>query len=224
MNEFDRYRNWLPNVFLRVVNRQDWSEAGRFSEDTGARCEEWLLEEIVRRKAIKRVIRTPFHSVHPFKGSRTGSLGSRHMAHTDYSHVWKQISPKTVGECCKTGKCKTCSILCGIYNPKQTTQDPLIAARALEFMLYFERKRQNRKGKTPLALYTARMLAKKAKEQFKVAKETGKASEMETRHKRLGEECKKLNLSSLERRRLSNDCHALVVDGLDRHSLWRLDS
>jgi hypothetical protein len=43
LNEFERYKSYLPNVCLRLVNRKDWYQ--NINNDVGnpARCESWLL-------------------------------------------------------------------------------------------------------------------------------------------------------------------------------------
>lgn len=76
-------------------------------------------------------------------------------------------------------------------------------------------------SESPLALYTARMLAKKAMEQYEVAGDSINASFLAIEYAHSNKACNRANLTALQRRRLSNDSHALVVDGLDRHGLWR---
>ncbi len=220
LREFSNYLEELPNVFLRVVNRQDWAGMGDLLNDEAARCEGWLLTEILKRGFVSHVIRTPYHSVHPFPGSRTGSLGSRHMAYTEYSEVWREFFENGAKDCCSTGKCKTCGTRCGAeISPKP--RKPLIAARAYQAMLEYELDRQGSEGCSPLSYYTARMLAKKSKEQFEVASDIGSAESVATVHNEWDNKCRALELTPIERRRLSNDSHALVMDGLDRHGLWK---
>lgn len=220
LREFSNYLEELPNVFLRVVNRQDWAGLGDPESDGATRCEEWLLTEILKRGFVSHVIRTPYHSVHPFPGSRTGSLGSRHMAFTEYSKVWNEFFEKGARDCCSTGKCKTCGTRCGA-KASARPRKAWVAARAYQAMLEYEVGRQRSEGRSALSCYTARMLAKKAKEQFEVASEMGSTEKMASIYIEWDNKCRALGLTSIEKRRLSNDCHALVVDGLDRHGLWR---
>lgn len=220
LREFEKYSGKLANVFLRIVNRQDWSGGSEHTNDGAARCEEWLLSEILRRGFADRVIRTPYHSVHPFPGSRIGSLGSRHMAFTEYFKGWGEFFDNGARDCCSTGKCKTCETRCGSVIEARPRK-PLIAARAYQAMLDYEIERQCQEGDSPLSFYTARMLAKKSKEQFEAASEIKEAEKMMELQNIWNEKCGALDLTSIQRRRLSNDCHALVVDGLDRHGLWR---
>jgi hypothetical protein len=221
LTEFGRYAATVSTACLRVVNRQDWSVCGKMVRGGGAQCENWLLEEIVRRRLCGSVIRTPFHSVHPFPGSDVGNLGSRYLANIDYSNIWQSILPELVGECCTTGKCKTCPTRCGTHTLRSRKQYPLLSARAFDAMLHFETIRQHRYGSGPLAFYTARILARKAMEQYQAAGEKAFASVAADSYAHWNMACNHIELTPLQRRRLSNDCHALVVDGLDRHGLWR---
>jgi hypothetical protein len=219
--EFGRYKEHLPNVWLRLVNRQDWSAQAGQNDPSGANCEDWLVGQIERRGGSSRLIRTPFHSVHPFPGSATGNLGSRHMAGTDYSETLRRVLGKGARECCTTGKCKSCPVLCGCPDPSQRRQDPVVAARDFEAMWHFETARQQGEGESPLAVYTARMLARKASECYATGGADESRTRMRTIHAELEVAAKRLPLSSRERRLLANDSHALVVDGMDRHRLWQ---
>ena len=102
--------------------------------------------------------------------------------------------------------------------------DKLLAARAFESMLSFEKARQQRDGETPLAVYTARLLARKGAELYANAAETGAESGLCEIYHKYNAIVQNLSLSSTQRRRLVNDSHALVVDGLDRHRLWAGES
>ncbi|MCE9614800.1 MAG: hypothetical protein K8T26_11025 [Lentisphaerae bacterium] len=222
--EFERYRSHLRHTCLRIVNRQDWAVAGTATPEgaeAAAQCEEWLLAEIVRRGLSPYVIRTPFHSVHPFPGSSPGSLGSRHMAGTSYSKAWGRLTTAGARECCTTGKCKTCPTACGTGAHRTTTRQPIVAARALEVMYHFEERRQLEAGTNPLAVYTSRMLARKSAEAYADAGALADSNRMQRLHDMRDREAAKADLSPLQRRRLANDSHALVVDGMDRHGLWR---
>jgi hypothetical protein len=221
--ELERYRAHLPRVFLRVVNRQDWLASGVAPQgaDAAPRCEDWLLGEIVRRGLSRHVIRTPFHSVHPFPGSSPGSLGSRHMAGNSYTSAWQHLAAAGARECCTTGKCKTCPTACGTDISRKAHCEPIIAARALEAIYRFEERRQLAAGSSPLAIYTARMLARKSAEAYADAGDLTGAGRMQRFHDMRGREAAQADLTPLERRRLANDSHALVVDGMDRHGLWR---
>ncbi len=216
LGEFERYAERVHQSFLRVVNRQDWASGA--PDDGSANCEEWLLDEIRRRGLNSRVIRTPFHSVHPFPGSRTGKLGSRHLAGIDYSSAWPAMITEGAGECCSTGKCKSCPTACGTRISHRLARKPLVASRAFQMMLRWELQRQEAEGISPLGTYTARMLTRKAMEQAEVAgAPTGELTDM---YKKWDHECGRFDLNPLQRKRLVNDSHALVVDGLDRHRLW----
>jgi hypothetical protein len=221
LNEFERYAAVLPNVFLRVVNRQDWAGFGSPVEDSGARSETWLLREIQNRGLVRNVIRTPFHSVHSFPGSQTGNLGSRHMAGYDYLPEWSIVLEDAKGECCSTGKCKSCPVRCGTDIAPVSPRNPLIAARAFAVMLRWESERQHEDETDPLGCYTARILARKAQEQARVANAEQLAELMGEEHAFWDTRCSKIKLTKLQRRRLANDSHALVVDGIDRHGLWK---
>ncbi len=220
LHEFERYSNFLHNVVLRVVNRQDWAAIGAAVPDSGARVEAWLLGEINRRGLARRMIRTPFHSVHSFPGSNPGSLGTRHMAGADYSETWDTLISQGTKECCTTGKCKTCPTQCGATATKRRPPDPLLGARALQSMLLFELARQARHGQTPLALYTARLLARKGGELYAQAGDSAAGSLLLEQQGLFDSSLKKLTLSTTQRHHLVNDSHALVMDGLDRHRLW----
>jgi hypothetical protein len=216
---FDRYAHYFQNTFLRVVNRQDWAGIGGAASDSGARLERWLLKEIEYRGFAPHVIRTPFHSVHPFPGGKPGCLGTRHMAGTEYSDSWERLYAQGARSCCTTGKCKTCPTGCGLGR-STVSPDSLLAARAFESLLQFENIRQQHEGETPLALYTKRLLARKGAELYASIGD----SQTEGVLRQVQEKCncivKKLPLSSIQRRRLVNDSHALVIDGIDRHRLW----
>lgn len=218
--EFERYAALLPNVFLRVVNRMDWAGVGAPVADSGARMELWLLAEIERRGLPGRVIRTPFHSVHPFPGGRPRVLGTRHMAGADYTEDWARLSAAGARECCTTGKCKTCPTRCGAPGAS-ARRDPLIAARALEAMLSFETARQAASGDaSPLASYTARLIARKGAEAYAEAADGAGFGRMTGVYERFDRVVCTLCLDHDQRRRLANDSHALVMGGLDRHGLW----
>lgn len=222
LEEFEHYRGHIPNTYLRVVNRQDWSTAVASPSVTdAARCEGWLLQEIERRGFSRYVIRTPYHSVHPFPGSSTGSLGSRHMAGTSYTDAWKRLNAMGALECCTTGKCKTCPIVCGTNIRSRVRCEPIIAARALDALYRFEEHRQQEVGTNPLAIYTARMLARKSAEAYATAGDPAGYDRMWKLRDMRNQEANEMDLTPLQRRRLANDSHALVVDGMDRHSLWR---
>lgn len=216
LGEFSRYAERVRQSFLRVVNRQDWASGA--PDDGSANCEEWLLDEIRRRGLNSRVIRTPFHSVHPFPGSRTGKLGSRHLAGIEYSSTWPAMITEGAGECCSTGKCKSCPTACGTRVSHRLTRKPLVASRAFQMMLRWELQRQEAEGISPLGTYTARMLTRKAMEQAEVA--GAPIGELTDMYKKWDHECGRFDLNPLQRKRLVNDSHALVVDGLDRHRLW----
>ena len=219
INEFLRYSGHLQNVFIRIVNRMDWFEKDAYHGGSREKCENWLLNKLVKLNLEYKIIRTPYHSVRPFPGSATGNLGSRHMASTDYSGIWRIVLESGAKECCKTGKCKTCSVLCG-SKIKVKTQNFHLAVKAYESLLAFERKRQTMEGIIPLAAYTERLLIKKI---LQIRLEHLGGSDCEKYFKRWNELnmiCKNLPLSSSERNRLTNDCHALVIDGIDRHKLW----
>jgi len=220
LGEFERYASTLPNVFLRIVNRMDWAGVGTPVPDSGARVERWLLSEIDRRRLGNRVIRTPFHSVHTFPGSRPGALGTRHMAGADYADEWARLFSDGAKECCTTGKCKTCPTRCGAPgSPPMRTS--LIAARALDAMLSFEIARQAGIGTpSPLAVYTARLLARKGAEQYAEAGDNVGHCRLSEVHGMYDRVSRKLSLTPTDRRRLANDSHALVMNGLDRHGLW----
>lgn len=219
LNESERYASHLPNVFLRVVNRQDWAGGVHAVADSGARVEEWLLNEIVQRGLAPRVIQTPFHSVSPFPGSAPGTLGTRHMAGTAYSDSWARLQSQGAVTCCSTGKCKTCPTACGTGSQSRR-QDPLTAARAFEAMLKIESERQLEVGVSALGLYVARLLARKAAEMFEVAGFEKDAGRNHVIYDRLDRDVKCLEVMSAQRKRLVNDSHALVLDGMDRHRLW----
>jgi hypothetical protein len=221
LREFERYSSYMRQMSLRVVNRQDW--AGPLGSETCAcaRCEEWLLTEVERRGFTARVIRTPYHSVHPFPGGSLGQLGSRYMAGTSYSNIWGRLLSDGARECCTTGKCKSCPVSCGVSTRRQCPSNPLIAARAWEAMLGFESRRQKTQELSPLAVYTGRMLARKSHQAYVDAGDLRGAGRMQDLHALWNKRTEVMNLSSLERRRLANDSHALVVDGMDRHGLWR---
>ena len=220
LQEFERYASFLPNTFIRVVNRQDWAMVGESVPDSGARTEEWLLGEIERRGIIPFVIRTPFHSVHPFPGSAPGCLGTRHMAGINYSQTWKHFISQGAQQCCTTGKCKTCPTRCG-NGGSDFTPDSLLAARALENMLWFEKERQQKKGISPLGAYTARLLARKGVDLYKAVGELVSSERLFKIYNSYNAIVQNLSLPKTQRRRLVNDSHALVVDGLDRHRLWK---
>jgi len=142
------------------------------------------------------------------------------MAGTGYSEIWPEFIAGAADECCTTGKCKSCPVSCGAKWLRHRKHDPRIAARALALMHQFEKKRQLSKGKSPLGIYTSRMLTRKAMEQFKEAGETDHVECLKREFSILDKACKALTLTKKERRLLSNDSHALVVDGLDRHRIW----
>lgn len=220
LDEFERYASILPNVLLRVVNRMDWAEVGISTHDSGARVEKWLLSEIRRRELSNRVIRTPFHSVHPFPGGRPGALGTRHMAGFDYTEEWSHLFSEGASECCTTGKCKTCPTRCGAPG-SPPTRIPLIAARALDAMLSFETARQASVGPpSPLAIYTARLIARKGAELYAEAGDNAGYCKMVDTHSKYDRASRTMILTSTDRRRLANDSHALVMNGMDRHRLW----
>lgn len=219
LQEFERYSAAGLNSFLRVVNRQDWAMVGEEVHDSGARVESWLLCEIERRGFSRHVIRTPFHSVHPFPGGRPACLGTRHMAGTDYPSLWGRLLEQGARECCTTGKCKTCPTRCGMVG-HTASPEPLLAARAFESMLLFELSRQGGIGAQPLAAYTARLLARKGAELYAEVGDTIAEHRLLETHAKYDRVVRLLPLSTTQRRRLVNDSHALVVDGLDRHRLW----
>ena len=219
--EFEHYRTYISNTYLRVVNRQDWSDEAASEPGAAAGCEEWLLNEVEHRRLSRYVIRTPYHSIHPFPGSSPGSLGSRHMAGTSYTDAWHRLSAMGARECCTTGKCKTCPTACGTGVRRDRQRQPFIAARALESMFHFEEQRQHTAGLNPLAIYTARMLARKSVEAYADAGDQVSINRMQQLHDIYDRKAFESNLTSLERRHLANDSHALVVDGMDRHGLWR---
>jgi hypothetical protein len=219
LREFERYSAAGLNTFLRVVNRQDWAMVGEGIHDSGARVERWLLCEIELRGFSRQVIRTPFHSVHPFPGGRPGSLGTRHMAGTDYPSPWGRLLEQGARECCTTGKCKTCPTRCGTAGTT-THPEPLLAARAFEGMLLFELSRQGANCNQPLAAYTARLLARKGAELYAEVGDRSAKDRLLGTHTKYEHVVRSLPLSTTQRRRLVNDSHALVMDGLDRHRLW----
>jgi len=226
LDEFERYHTLIPRSYLRVVNRSDWHspQLSEATDDSTACCEEWLLKEIARRGLIANVIRTPYHSVHPFPGSRIGMLGSRHMAGIEYSNQWSRFIGQVHGECCTTGKCKTCPTNCGAIRNERRQPDPLLAARALEAMHQFEVARQLEDGRTPLGLYTARLLARKTIQAYKMVGRQDRIQSIVAVSEELDYRIAALPLTKQERRYLVNDSHALVVDGMDRHHLWRTAS
>ena len=219
LNESERYAGYLPNVFLRVVNRQDWAGGVCAVSDSGARVEEWLLKEIEQRGLAPRVIQTPFHSVSPFPGSAPGTLGTRHMAGTAYSDSWARLQSQGALTCCSTGKCKTCPTACGTGSESRK-KDPLTAARAFEAMLKIETDRQAEVGVSALGLYVARLLARKAAEMFEAAGFEEDAGQHHVIYDRLDRDVKVLQVIPAQRKRLVNDSHALILDGVDRHRLW----
>lgn len=221
LQEFERYAAAGLNTFLRVVNRRDWAMLGDRVHDSGARVERWLLCEIERRGFSRRVIRTPFHSVHPFPGGRPACLGTRHMAGADYPGPWARLLRRGVKECCTTGKCKTCPTRCGAAG-NTARPNPLLAARALECMLLFELSRQGKAGESsdPLSSYTARLLARKGAELYSETGDANGEGRLTAVYQKYDRVVRSLPLSSPQRRRLVNDSHALVVDGLDHHQLW----
>jgi hypothetical protein len=98
---------------------------------------------------------------------------------------------------------------------------PLIAARALDAMLSFEIARQTGIGTpSPLAVYTARLIARKGAELYAEAGDNVGYCRLSEVHGMYDRDSRKLNLTPTDRRRLANDSHALVMNGLDRHGLW----
>jgi len=87
-------------------------------------------------------------------------------------------------------------------------------------MLRFEKTRQKREGKTPLGVYTARLLARKGAELYANVGELRGENLLREDHDRYNIVARGLPLSGTQRRRLVNDSHALVIDGIDRHRLW----
>jgi len=219
LDEVERYSRCLPKTFLRVVNRRDWFGVGCAVADSGARVEEWLLTEIEQRGLAPKVIRTPFHSVHSFPGSAPGTLGTRHMASTEYSTSWGGLQAQGAQECCSTGKCKTCPTACGT-GAANCLQDPMTAARAFEAMLRFETRRQKKSSTLPLGLYVARLLSRKAAELLEGGGLAADAEQHRITYEQLDRSIRSLTVTPTQRKRLVNDSHALVIDGLDRHRLW----
>ncbi|MDA8228537.1 MAG: hypothetical protein M0T74_12735, partial [Desulfitobacterium hafniense] len=220
LNEFERYLSVLDNTYLRVVNREDWAGIGSAVSDSGARSEEWLLGEIERRGLSSKVIRTPFHSVHKFPGSSPGNLGSRHMADISYNEtVWNDIFDAGGRECCVTGKCKSCTTRCGAPG-ELWAPDWEIVSQAYLAMYHFELKRQSTFGRSPLAIYTARLIARKAMTAFEQSGNFEKTNYCKTQYEQLNDELSGMSLTQIQRRRFANDSHAIVMDGVDRHSLW----
>ena len=222
LSEFERYSEHLKNVRLRVVNRQDWTccDTQNRQEDIGAGCEDWLLDEIEKRHWQSLVIRTPFHSVHEFPGSRKGALGTRHVSGSEYSERWIRTATNGAQECCSTGKCRTCPTGCGIP-PRGFSPHPLVAARALAAMLSYEQRRQGPGVREPLSYYVSRLLAKKASVLMGIERDERARKNLITEYTEYDQIIKGLVLSTHERRLMTNDAHALVVDGIDRHGLWR---
>ena len=99
-------------------------------------------------------------------------------------------------------------------------QNPLLAARAFESMLWFEKGRQQREGITPLAAYVARLLARKSAELYNAIENSRGDGRLREIYERYDGIVRGLPLSGTQRRRLVNDSHALAMDGLDRHRLW----
>ena len=143
------------------------------------------------------------------------------MAGTFYSDLWGRLIAEGSKECCTTGKCKTCPVLCFTNPEKRKSLDHLIAARAYEKLLEFEKSRQKQVGNSPLALYIARLLSKKAYKCYSLTKDNnGKMRTMDNLTM-FDQKIKNIkNLSQIQKKRLVNDSHALITDGIDRHRIW----